>query len=68
MDNNNLPISWLRSKDMKKLLKISDSLLQNLRINGTIPAYKLGSTWFYKLSEIIDVLENNRLKIKGKYE
>ncbi len=55
---------WLRSADVRELLNISDSTLQTMRIGGTIPAYKLGSSWFYKYEEIIDALEAG--KIGGK--
>lgn len=48
---------WLRSKDVRKMLGISDSTLQTLRINGTIPSYKLGSSWYYKYDEIVAVLQ-----------
>lgn len=51
---------WLRSGDVREMLNISDSTLQTFRINGTIPAYKLDSTWFYKYDEIVDVLEKGR--------
>ena len=56
---------FLRSADVRVLLNISDSTLQTYRINGTIPAYKLGATWLYKQDEIIAVLESNRIGGKG---
>jgi len=70
-DGNHLPINevkrtdgkskWLRSKGAKQLLgDISDSTLQTMRIRGDIPAYKLGSTWFYKEDEILAALEAGR--------
>jgi excisionase family DNA binding protein len=52
--------TWLRSSQVKEMLNISDSTLQNLRINGTLPAYKLGTTWFYKHDEIVAALEAGR--------
>ena len=52
---------FLRSADVRVLLNISDSTLQTYRINGTIPAYKLGTTWLYKQDEIINVLESNKI-------
>lgn len=54
--------NWLRSSQVRKMLNISDSTLQTLRINGTIPAYKLGTTWLYKHDEIVAVLEANSTK------
>lgn len=58
--------NFLRSSDVKKLLKISDSTLQSMRIKGVIPAYKIGTTWFYKLEEICSLLENSKSNLKGK--
>lgn len=57
---------WMRSADVRKLLNISDSTLQTMRIGGAIPAYKLGNSWFYRYDEIINALENG--KIGGNYE
>lgn len=54
---NERPPRWLRSKSVKELLSISNLTLQSLRISGAIPAYRLGSSWFYKEEEIIDALE-----------
>lgn len=51
------PVKWLRSKHVRSMLGISDSTLQTMRINGTIPAYKLGSSWFYREDEILEALE-----------
>ena len=58
-------IKWLRSKDVREMLGISDSTLQTMRINGTIPAYKLGPTWFYREDEIIENLLANRNNSKA---
>lgn len=44
---------------------ISDSTLQTMRINRTIPAYRLGASWFYRMDEIVAALEANRI---GKKE
>lgn len=42
------------------MLGISDSTLQTMRIKGTIPAYKLGPTWFYREDEILETLFANK--------
>jgi hypothetical protein len=57
--------TWLRSSRVREMLNISDSTLQTLRVNGTIPAYKLGASWMYKQDEIVAVLEANRTNGKG---
>lgn len=60
------PIKWLRSRDVRKMLGITDSTLQNLRIKGSIPAYRLGSSWFYKESEIMDAMESGKTRKGGE--
>jgi hypothetical protein len=47
---------FLRSSDVKKLLNISDSSLQRLRINKTLPASKVNGTWFYKQEDVIKMV------------
>jgi predicted DNA-binding transcriptional regulator AlpA len=59
---DNQPQRWLRSKHVRELLGISDSTLMSLRVKGIIPAYRLGDSWFYKESEILDALEGGRNK------
>lgn len=59
---------WLRSSQVKEMLNISDSTLQTLRINGILPAYKLGNSWYYKYEEIEKTLENGKIQKGGKNE
>lgn len=59
--NEKQPIKWLRSKDVREMLGISDSTLQSMRIKGTIPAYQLGSSWFYREEEILATLLANKV-------
>jgi hypothetical protein len=47
----------LRSVDVKKLLNISDSTLQRLRISGKLPARKVNGTWFYIAKDVLNVIE-----------
>ncbi len=49
---------WLRSTDVRKMLKISPGTLQTLRINGTLRFAKVGSIMFYKYDDIVRLLEN----------
>ena len=51
---------WLKSNEVRKLLKISPGTLQNLRINGTLRYSKVGSIMYYKLDDINKVLEGNQ--------
>lgn len=48
---------FLRSSEVRKLLKISAGTLQNLRINGTLPFRKIGSIMYYAYNDILKVME-----------
>ena len=43
---------WLRSAEVKKLLKISSGTLQNYRRNGTLPHTRIGGTLYYDYAMI----------------
>ena len=45
-------VQWLRSAEVRKLLKISPGTLQNLRIKGAIPYQKIGNIFYYAYSDI----------------
>jgi hypothetical protein len=51
---------WLKSSEVRKLLKISPGTLQNLRVNGTLSFTKVGSIIFYNYDDIEALLENNK--------
>ncbi len=43
---------WLRSRDAKKMLSISDAALQNLRIRGLVHPVKISGLYYYKSEEL----------------
>ncbi|MDB5122350.1 MAG: helix-turn-helix protein [Mucilaginibacter sp.] len=61
------PKKWLKTYQVKNLLKISDNTLQTLRDNGTIPFTKLGGILYYSYEDIKKVLsgemESKRIKV-----
>ncbi|WP_428330314.1 helix-turn-helix domain-containing protein [Mucilaginibacter sp.] len=57
---------WLKSQDVRKLLKISSGTLQNLRINGTLSYNKVGSIFFYKTEDIEKMLAGDTKKKSEK--
>ena len=59
-NNSQMQKKWLRSKEVIKILGISPGTLQNMRINGSIPFTRLGSTLFYDWGEIQRILEDNK--------
>lgn len=57
---------WLKSSEVKKLLKISAGTLQNYRVNGILPFKKIGGTLYYKYRDIEKLLGENNHKIFSK--
>ena len=47
---------FLRSADVRKMLNISDGTLQRLRISKSVNAKKINGTWFYKSSDINELM------------
>ena len=57
INKNTVEQKYLRSADVRKMLNISDSTLQRLRISGALKAKKVNSTWFYKFDNIQKIME-----------
>jgi hypothetical protein len=51
---------WLKTHEVRKLLKISPGTIQTLRSNGTLPYKKIGNIIYYDLKDIQRMLESNR--------
>ena len=49
---------WLKSSEVRQLLKISPGTLQNLRIKGVLRYTKMGGSLYYKQEDIEKVLES----------
>ena len=47
---------WLRSPDVRKLLKISPGTLQNLRVTRKLNPQKVGGILYYEYAEIENLL------------
>jgi len=52
---------WLKSHEVRKMLKISPGTLQTLKNNGTIQYSKIGGVHFYDLEEIQKMLNSNKI-------
>jgi hypothetical protein len=50
------PATWLKSSEVRKLLKISPGTLQNLRINGTLQFNRIGGIIYYKYDDLAKLL------------
>jgi hypothetical protein len=49
---------WLRSSEVKELLKISSGTLQNLRVSGTLSYTRVGGTLYYSYKDIEKMLNS----------
>jgi hypothetical protein len=52
------PKQWLKSSEVRRILKISPGTLQNLRINGTLRFTKIGGIIYYSYADIEALLES----------
>jgi len=50
---------WLKSAEVLRLLNISPSTLQHLRLTGTLPFTKIGGTLYFNADEIEAILSKN---------
>lgn len=48
---------WLRSPEVRELLKISSGTLQTLRTNGTLRHSKVGGTIYYDFRDIEKLMQ-----------
>lgn len=56
---------WIRSSEVRKMLKISAGTLQNLRINRTLNFTKMGKIFYYRFEDINRILEQHLSKSNG---
>jgi hypothetical protein len=60
-NNDSSNVRWIRSKQVKELLGISDSKLQTMRINRSITYSQIDGTYFYDKESILSLLEQNKV-------
>lgn len=54
---------WLRSNEVLRILKLSNSKLQRMRDNGEIPFTKFGGTIFYDRDDIHEIMISNKTRL-----
>ena len=52
---------WLKSHEVRRLLKISPGTLQTLKSTGVIPYTKVGGVHFFDYEDIQSVLESGKI-------
>jgi Ca2+-binding EF-hand superfamily protein len=55
--DNKPKTEWLRSSEVRKMLKISPGTLQNLRITGVLRSTKVGGMHYYNYEDIQNMLD-----------
>lgn len=62
LSQNNRPAMgrWLRSEDVRRMLKLSPGTLYTLRKNGTLPFVKIGSLFFYEYEDIERMMKEQK--------
>lgn len=57
--------AWIDGQDVMQVLHISKRTLQSLRDSGSLPYSRLNGKFYYKLSDIENMLESNYSNIKA---
>ena len=57
---------WIKADEVRKLLSISPSTLQTLRVNGTLPFTRMDKTLYFKTADIEAILEKGMHHVKNK--
>lgn len=63
LQNSTEQKDWLKSDDVRKILKCSPGTLQHLRIIGVLPYTKVGGTMYYSYSDVTKALSRNKKNI-----
>jgi excisionase family DNA binding protein len=58
----------ITAKEVGQYLKLSDSTIYKLAVNGEIPGFKIGDSWRFDMDEIWKVIQGAKKKAKNKKE
>ena len=59
-EKDNFTKKWYRTADLKKILTLSASSIQSLRISGTLPFSKVNGTIFYDPKDVEEMILKNK--------
>mgnify|MGYP001112854661 FL=1 len=51
---------WMKTKDVRELLGISQGTLQSIRVNGSLPYTKIGGVYYYDFEDIQSMLSTKK--------
>lgn len=63
-ENQHSKEEYLRTRDVRKLLSVSENKLKDMRLKREIPFIRLGSTFYYPASKVTEVLDKNLIAEK----
>lgn len=58
---------WLKSYEVRQLLKVSPGTLQSLRSNGTLSYSKVGGLMYYRYEDVLNLLNGKNGKVKQRF-
>lgn len=56
------PKKVLKSAEVRRMLQVSPSTLQKLRVEGTLPSVKVGGTHYYRQEDISRLLNGKEVR------
>jgi hypothetical protein len=60
------PKKWMKSHEVRKLLKVSPGTLQTLKSSGILPYTKMGGVHFFDYQDIENILQSGKTNWKIK--
>ena len=57
---------WMKSHEVRRLLKVSPGTLQTLKSSGVLPYTKMGGVHFYDYQDIQHILESGKINYRQR--
>ena len=64
--SNSTPKKWMKSHEVRRLLKVSPGTLQTLKSSGILPDTKMGGVHFFDYQDIENILQSGKTNQKFK--
>jgi hypothetical protein len=61
---NSTPKKWMKSHEVRRLLKVSPGTLQTLKSSGILPYTKMGGVHFFDYQDIENILQSGKTNQK----
>jgi excisionase family DNA binding protein len=64
---NLIMMNIVTAKELCKYLKLTESTIYNLALNGDLPGFKVGKSWRFDMDEILKTIELQKNSRKNGY-